>query len=112
MASAYRASPPLSSPSPSSFNSHSPSPPWQGLGNLMEALADCGRSKALDPSFVRAQTRMAALLQEVRRLEDADRLLSSLAGATSTSRGQQQQQPAVKLTAQERATVQVRGGTI
>ena len=38
-----------------------PSP--QGLGNLTDAMADCGRARALDPSFVRAHTRMAALLQ-------------------------------------------------
>ena len=35
----------------------------QGLGALTDAMADCGRARALDPSYVRATTRLATLLQ-------------------------------------------------
>jgi DnaJ family protein C protein 7 len=55
----------------------------QGLGSLMEAVADCGRSRALDPSFLKAHTRMASLLQELRRPESAEALLSDLLLSTS-----------------------------
>eukprot|EP00955_Chlamydomonas_euryale_P073970 361895-Chlamydomonas_euryale.AAC.7 len=50
----------------------------QGLGNVMDALADCGRARALDPGFVRAATRMARLLTDVRRHDAAERILASL----------------------------------
>ncbi|KAG1671449.1 hypothetical protein FOA52_003107 [Chlamydomonas sp. UWO 241] len=50
----------------------------QGLGNVMEALADCARSRALDPSYVRAHTRMAALLVAARCHDGAAALLTPL----------------------------------
>ena len=55
----------------------------QGLGSLMEAVADCGRAKALDPSFLKAHTRMASLFQELRRPETAEAFLSDLLSSAS-----------------------------
>ncbi|GFH22267.1 J domain-containing protein, partial [Haematococcus lacustris] len=34
----------------------------QGLDSLVDALADCGRAKALDPGYARGTTRMASVL--------------------------------------------------
>ena len=34
----------------------------QGQGNTMEAISDCSRAKALDPTYYRALTRLASLL--------------------------------------------------
>ncbi|KAG1672230.1 hypothetical protein FOA52_002931 [Chlamydomonas sp. UWO 241] len=57
----------------------------QGLGNLTDALADCARARALDPSFVRAHTRMAALMTELRRHDSAESLLAGLLTASDAA---------------------------
>jgi hypothetical protein len=43
---------------PSQFRNTAP----QALGAVTDALADCGRSRALDRSYFRAHSRMAELL--------------------------------------------------
>jgi tetratricopeptide (TPR) repeat protein len=39
----------------------------QSLGSTLEAVTDCGRARALAPGYVKAYTRLAALLHELRR---------------------------------------------
>ena len=113
---------------------------FKGLGNLTDAMADCGRARALDPSFVRAHTRMAALLQvgsgpapprrpsrprappshpshpshsllqDTRRHEGAERVLSELSRATPSPSAQPLEPlhpAAARMTSQERSSVQV-----
>ncbi|KAL6746757.1 hypothetical protein V8C86DRAFT_3149221 [Haematococcus lacustris] len=49
----------------------------QGLHNLVDALADCGRAKALDPGYARATTWMASVLMELRRAGSAAEMLEA-----------------------------------
>jgi tetratricopeptide (TPR) repeat protein len=39
----------------------------QSLGNLLEAIADCGRARALNPTYIKATTRLASMLLDIRR---------------------------------------------
>eukprot|EP00198_Chlamydomonas_reinhardtii_P010615 XP_001699952.1 DnaJ-like protein [Chlamydomonas reinhardtii] len=50
----------------------------QGLGQLADAVADCGRARALDPTYYKASARLAGLMLELRRPENAQGLLESL----------------------------------
>ncbi|KAF5838322.1 hypothetical protein DUNSADRAFT_3054 [Dunaliella salina] len=60
----------------------------QGLGQLTDAMADCARARALDPSYVRATTRLATLLQDVRRSELAADILTTITqGSQDSSSG-------------------------
>ncbi|KAG2449247.1 hypothetical protein HYH02_005993 [Chlamydomonas schloesseri] len=55
----------------------------QGLGQLADAVADCGRARALDPSYYKASARLAGLMLELRRPENAQGLLEPLTKLTS-----------------------------
>lgn len=55
----------------------------QGLGQITDAMADCARARALDPNYVRATTRLATLLQEVRRSELAADILTTITQGSS-----------------------------
>ncbi|KAK9838488.1 hypothetical protein WJX81_002562 [Elliptochloris bilobata] len=50
----------------------------QALGRLPEAIADCLRASALDPTYARAHSRLGALLSEVRHTEGAVAALEKL----------------------------------
>lgn len=50
----------------------------QGLGNVADAVADCGRAKALDPAYCKAYSRLAALMSELRRPDNAQGLLDAV----------------------------------
>ncbi|KXZ54266.1 hypothetical protein GPECTOR_5g355 [Gonium pectorale] len=51
---------------------------YTGQGLLAEAVADCGRARALDPSYYKASVRLASLMMELRRPENAVGLLDPL----------------------------------
>ncbi|KAG2436297.1 hypothetical protein HXX76_006608 [Chlamydomonas incerta] len=54
----------------------------QGLGQLADAVADCGRARALDPGYYKASARLAGLMLELRRPENAQGLLEPLTKLT------------------------------
>ncbi|KAL6753046.1 hypothetical protein V8C86DRAFT_3140345 [Haematococcus lacustris] len=49
----------------------------QGLDSLVDALADCGRAKALDPGYARASTRQASVLLGLRQAGSAAEVLKA-----------------------------------
>ncbi|GFR47709.1 hypothetical protein Agub_g9462, partial [Astrephomene gubernaculifera] len=58
-----------------------------GLGQLADAVADCGRARALDPAYYKASVRLASLMMELRRPENAQGLLEPLVKAGAQSGG-------------------------
>lgn len=50
----------------------------QALKQWAHAVADCGRARALDPSYAKALSRLAALLVELRRPGCAANVLDEL----------------------------------
>lgn len=55
----------------------------QGLGAVAEALADCGRARALDPTYAKALSRSAALWLEAGRPAAAVEALEALQGLSA-----------------------------
>ncbi|GLC56095.1 hypothetical protein PLESTB_001063800 [Pleodorina starrii] len=58
-----------------------------GLGAIADAVADCCRARALDPSYYKANSRLAAYMIELRRPEDAHGMLEPLVKLSSQSNG-------------------------
>ncbi|KAL6746242.1 hypothetical protein V8C86DRAFT_1554455 [Haematococcus lacustris] len=55
----------------------------QGLDSLADALADCGRAKALDPGYARASTRQASVLLGLRQAGSAAEVLEAALKSSS-----------------------------
>lgn len=78
---------------------------YQGQQQWVHAVADCCRAKALDPSYAKAHSRLAALLTELRRHEEAAAELEAvvaLPGLTPNSKSSYQRRLAQARAAAQR----------
>jgi hypothetical protein len=71
------------------FNGNSAAHPCthllQGQGHWAAALADCGRARALNPTYLRALNRMASILEALRRPAAAAALLRDMRALPSVT---------------------------
>ncbi|GLI62463.1 hypothetical protein VaNZ11_005094 [Volvox africanus] len=58
-----------------------------GQGAVADAVADCGRARALDPSYYKASSRLASYMLELRRPDEALGMLDPLVKLTQHSDG-------------------------
>ncbi|GIL59175.1 hypothetical protein Vafri_14088 [Volvox africanus] len=73
-----------------------------GQGAVADAVADCGRARALDPSYYKASSRLASYMLELRRPDEALGMLDPLVKLTPHSNGAMGPRPEEMNTIKER----------